>query len=165
MPSHDDKPAGSFLSRLKTGVVKTRELPLMNVEAIAGGIGPVDEQVLTELEEALILSDAGADLAREYVVALRAKWRRGELPDIDALRKELRRMIAATLAAVGGVGRSGGARLHPSQGRIGFLRRRVRRSSGSQGEGVARRPYRHGRPASYQGAPGGGNAQGRAGAA
>ena len=98
MPSHDDKPSGAFLSRLKTGLSKTRELLLMNVEAIARGIGPVDEHVLTELEEALILSDAGADLAREYVVALRGKWRRGELPDIDALRKELRRMIAATLA-------------------------------------------------------------------
>src|SRR3972149_1775208 len=72
MPSHDDKPSGAFLSRLKTGLSKTRELLLMNVEAIARGIGPVDEHVLTELEEALILSDAGADLAREYVVTLRA---------------------------------------------------------------------------------------------
>ena len=98
MAVHDDKPNGSFLSRLKTGLSKTRELLFMNVEAIARGIGPVDENVLAELEEALILADAGADLARGYSEALRAKWRRGELPDVGALRAELKTMITDTLA-------------------------------------------------------------------
>jgi fused signal recognition particle receptor len=98
MAVHDDKPNGSFLSRLKTGLSKTRELLFMNVEAIARGIGPVDENVLTELEEALILADAGADLARNYSEALRTKWRRGELPDVEALRAELKKMITDTLA-------------------------------------------------------------------
>lgn len=98
MAVHDDKPNGSFLSRLKTGLSKTRELLFMNVEAIARGIGPVDENVLTELEEALILADAGADLARGYSEALRAKWRRGDLPDVEALRAELKKMITDTLA-------------------------------------------------------------------
>jgi fused signal recognition particle receptor len=98
MTVHDDKPNGSFLSRLKTGLSKTRELLFMNVEAIARGIGPVDENVLTELEEALILADAGADLAGSYSEALRAKWRRGELPNVEALRAELKKMITDTLA-------------------------------------------------------------------
>jgi fused signal recognition particle receptor len=70
----------------------------MNVEAIARGIGPVDEKVLTDLEEALILADAGASLARGYVEGLRAMWRRGELADTGALRAALRGMIAETLA-------------------------------------------------------------------
>ncbi len=90
-------PPDSFLSRLKAGLEKTRELLLMNVEAIARGIAPVDEKVLAELEEALILSDAGTVLAQEYVEHLRAKWRRGELPDTGALRSALRGMIAGTL--------------------------------------------------------------------
>ncbi|MDX1815013.1 MAG: signal recognition particle-docking protein FtsY, partial [Thermodesulfobacteriota bacterium] len=98
MTDHDDKPNGSFLSRLKTGLSKTRERLFMNVEAIARGIGPVDDNVLTELEEALILADAGADLARSYSESLRAKWRRGELPDVEALRAELKKMITDTLA-------------------------------------------------------------------
>ncbi len=98
MTIRDDKPNGSLLSRLKTGLSKTRELLFMNVEAIARGIGPVDENVLAELEEALILADAGADLAGKYAVALRAKWRRGELPNVEALRAELKRMVADTLA-------------------------------------------------------------------
>ncbi|MBI5574986.1 MAG: signal recognition particle-docking protein FtsY [Deltaproteobacteria bacterium] len=88
----------SFFSRLKAGLSKTRELLFMNVEAVARGIGPVDENVLADLEEALILADAGAPLAHEYSEALRAKWRRGELPDTDALRSALRGMIAETLA-------------------------------------------------------------------
>ena len=98
MATHDDKRNGSFLSRLKIGLSKTRELLFMNVEAVARGIGPVDETVLMELEEALILADVGADLARRYREGLRTKWRRGELPNIDALRTELRKMVAETLA-------------------------------------------------------------------
>ncbi len=70
----------------------------MNVKAIARGVGPVDETALGELEEALVLADAGAALAAEYVEALRSKWRRGELPDAGALRAELRRMVAETLS-------------------------------------------------------------------
>ena len=70
----------------------------MNVGAIARGIGPVDEGVLSDLEEALILADAGADLSREYAESLRAAWRRGELPDVDSLRARLRAMVAETLS-------------------------------------------------------------------
>jgi len=94
-----DGPGGGFASRLKQGLAKTRELLFMNVEAIARGIGPVDEKLLEELEEALILADAGADLSREYTAALRARWRRGELPDAAALRAALRAMIASTLSS------------------------------------------------------------------
>jgi fused signal recognition particle receptor len=70
----------------------------MNVEAIARGIGPVDEKVLSDLEEALLLADAGSSIAREYAEALRAMWRRGELEDVEALRAALRAMISETLA-------------------------------------------------------------------
>jgi fused signal recognition particle receptor len=92
------KPNDSFFSRLKSGLSKTRELLFMNVEAIARGIGPVDEKVLSDLEEALLLADAGASLAREYAEALRVKWRRGELENVEALRAALRAMISETLA-------------------------------------------------------------------
>ena len=44
------------------------------------------------------MADAGADLARSYSEALRAKWRRGELPNVEALRAELKTMITDTLA-------------------------------------------------------------------
>jgi fused signal recognition particle receptor len=91
-------PRSGFFHRLKAGLSKTRELLFMNVGAIARGVGPVDEGVLAELEEALILADAGAELSHEYVESLRAAWRRGELPDVDSLRARLRSMVADTLA-------------------------------------------------------------------
>jgi fused signal recognition particle receptor len=69
----------------------------MNVGALVKGVGPVDEALLQELEEGLILADAGADLASEYVTELRTLWRQGKLPDADALRRELRRMVEETL--------------------------------------------------------------------
>jgi fused signal recognition particle receptor len=93
-----DAPRSAFFARLKAGLSKTRELLFMNVGAIARGIGPVDEAVLSGLEEALILADAGADLSREYVETLRAAWRRGEIPDVDSLRARLRAMVAETLS-------------------------------------------------------------------
>ncbi len=89
---------GGFFARLKAGLGKTRELLLMNVGAIAKGIGPVDEKLLSDLEEALILADAGPALASEYVEALRGNWRAGRLADTEALRAELRRMVEETLA-------------------------------------------------------------------
>jgi fused signal recognition particle receptor len=93
-----DAPRGPFFARLKAGLSRTRELLFMNVGAIARGIGPVDEAVLSDLEEALILADAGADLSRGYVETLRAAWRRGEIPDVDSLRARLRAMVAETLS-------------------------------------------------------------------
>jgi fused signal recognition particle receptor len=98
MTGPGDQPRGNLFARLKLGLSKTRELLFMNVEAIARGIGPVDENVLAELEEALILSDAGADLAVEYVETLRGAWRRGELPDVEAMRSRLRAMVEQTLS-------------------------------------------------------------------
>ena len=97
MTEPEGAPRGGFLARLKAGLSKTRELLQMNVGAIARGVGPVDEGVLAELEEALILADAGAELSHEYVESLRAAWRRGELPDVDSLRARLRSMVAETL--------------------------------------------------------------------
>lgn len=88
---------GTFLSRLKEGLSKTRELLLMNVEAVARGIGPVDERLLADLEESLILADAGADLAAELTDELRRRWRRGELKDASMLRDTLRAMVADLL--------------------------------------------------------------------
>lgn len=98
MTEPGDAPRSAFFARLKAGLSKTRELLFMNVGAIARGIGPVDEAVLSGLEEALILADAGADLSREYVETLRAAWRRGEIPDVDSLRARLRAMVAETLS-------------------------------------------------------------------
>ncbi len=98
MTNSDEKARGSFFSRLKAGLSRTRELLSMNVGAIAKGIGPIDESVLSELEDALILSDAGVSLAAEYTGTLRAQWRKGQLKDVQALRTELRRMIEETLA-------------------------------------------------------------------
>lgn len=98
MTEPEGAPRSGFIHRLKAGLSKTRELLFMNVGAIARGVGPVDDGVLAELEEALILADAGAELSHEYVESLRAAWRRGELPDVDSLRARLRSMVAETLA-------------------------------------------------------------------
>ena len=60
MNDQSDIHGGGMFARLKAGLAKTRELLLMNVGAIARGIGPVDGNVLDQLEEALILADVGA---------------------------------------------------------------------------------------------------------
>jgi fused signal recognition particle receptor len=93
----DEERRGGFFAKLKSGLSKTRELLMMNVEAVARGIGPVDEKVLGDLEEALILADVGPDLAVRYVDELRATWRKGLLRNTAEMRDELRRMVSETL--------------------------------------------------------------------
>jgi len=60
-------------------------------------IGPVDANVLDQLEEALILADVGGNFRGICRRAARGV-RRGELPDTDALRARLRAMVTDTLA-------------------------------------------------------------------
>jgi len=88
-----ERPRGAFFERLRAGLARTRELL-----RAGGGGGELDEGLLRDLEERLILADAGAELAAEYARALRAAWKEGTLHDAAGLREALRRMIEETLA-------------------------------------------------------------------
>ena len=55
----------SFFERLKQGLSKTKEAISGKVNEVFSNFRKVDEELLDELEEALILSDVGVETATE----------------------------------------------------------------------------------------------------
>jgi len=90
----------SFLSglanRVREGLRRTREFMDDGLDAILAVGRPVDDQLLDELEDALIASDLGAETAAAFVARVRdeAKGRSVSSQDVRAL---LRRFLEETL--------------------------------------------------------------------
>jgi len=95
----------SWLSRLKTGLTKTR----VNLAGLFSG-GVVDEAFLEDLEFALIGADVGVTTAHELIESLKARIK------VDGLvtQDEVRRALSDELTAL----------LRPAEGRIDFSRSR-----------------------------------------
>jgi fused signal recognition particle receptor len=85
-------------SRLKRGLLMTHTEILDRVGAAVEGRAVLDEQVVTNLEEALIASDLGVETALELVSRIRQRVRRGEAQDLSRLRQYLREEVAGMLA-------------------------------------------------------------------
>ena len=57
----------SFFDKLKQGLKKTKESFLGSIDRMLAGFGVVDEDLLTELEDILIMSDFGVETA-DYIM-------------------------------------------------------------------------------------------------
>ena len=68
-----------FFDKIKEGLRKTKEAAANNVNAVLATFRKVDEEMLSELEDSLILADLGAELAMTTVDELR---KRAKLKDI-----------------------------------------------------------------------------------
>lgn len=86
-----------FFDKLKSGLTKTKNAVFSRVDSIVKSFVKVDEDLLEELEEALICSDMGAECAEKVIDELRDAVRDGRLKEPDdvkaALKKILRGMI------------------------------------------------------------------------
>ena len=86
-----------FFDKLKSGLTKTKNAVFSRVDSIVKSFVKVDEDLLEELEEALICSDMGAECAEKVIDELRDAVRDGRLKEPDdvkaALKKILRSMI------------------------------------------------------------------------
>lgn len=78
----------SWFARLKGGLAKTR-----NQLAELFGVVNVDEQLLEDLEAALIQADAGVAAAESLIGALRQAIKQDKLKDVEAVRYRLRDLI------------------------------------------------------------------------
>jgi fused signal recognition particle receptor len=85
-----------FFDRLREGLSKTRQGFAEKVESIFVG-RPVDKETLEELEEAMILSDVGAQTAAEIVQRLKEKYDRGELKGAGSVKDFLEKELASML--------------------------------------------------------------------
>ncbi len=83
-----------FFDRIKAGLSKTRSVLAEKLDAVVKVFRPVDDDLLDELEEALILSDLGVDTAVEAVDRLREQVKAGRLRESDQVRDALAEILA-----------------------------------------------------------------------
>ncbi|MEA4920285.1 MAG: signal recognition particle-docking protein FtsY [Clostridiaceae bacterium] len=78
-----------FFDKIREGLRKTKESAQNNVNAVLATFRKVDEEMLSELEDSLILADIGAGLASETVDELRERAKLKSIQDQDGIRNEL----------------------------------------------------------------------------
>ena len=87
----------SFFNKLKEGLAKTKGNIDEKINNVFANFRKVDENLLEELEEALILSDVGATTATNIIGKLRLTIKRNKIEDADLVKEELRKEIASVL--------------------------------------------------------------------
>lgn len=93
----DGKPG--FFSRIKQGLGKTRTNLVTGLETVLLGEKQIDQDLLEEIEIALLLADVGVDTTREIIDGLTDRVNRKELGDTTALYRQLKRELADILSA------------------------------------------------------------------
>lgn len=89
----------SFFDRLKQGLTKTKEAITGKVNEVFSNFRKVDENLLEELEEALILSDVGAETSIKIVDNLRKKIKLEKIEDAEKVKEALKEEIYKILSA------------------------------------------------------------------
>lgn len=87
-----------FLTRLRSGLKKTRSSLIGGIERILKGSSVIDDSVLDEIEELMILSDLGVDTTGMIIQGLREKAGKKELHDADIVRNHIRNEIERILS-------------------------------------------------------------------
>lgn len=78
-----------FFDKIREGLKKTKESAQNNVNAVLATFRKVDEEMLSELEDSLILADIGAELSMETVDELRERAKLKNLQDEESIKQEL----------------------------------------------------------------------------
>lgn len=82
-----------FFDKLKSGLTKTKNAVFSRVDSVVKSFVKVDEDLLEELEEALICSDMGAECAEKVIDELRDAVRDGRLKEPDDVKAALKRIL------------------------------------------------------------------------
>ncbi len=88
-----------IFDKIKNGLTRTREQLATKIEwAIKGR--PIDEDAFDEIEEALLLSDAGIETTEFLVNALKERWKRGQIKTSDDIKLSMIEEIESLLLPV-----------------------------------------------------------------
>ena len=88
-----------IFDKIKQGLAKTRDQLITRVEWAVSG-KPIDENAFDEIEEAIILSDAGLETAQILVAVLKEKWKRGQIKTSDDIKRSIKEEIEKLLAPI-----------------------------------------------------------------
>jgi fused signal recognition particle receptor len=74
-----------IFDKIKNGLTRTREQLVTKIEWAVKG-KPIDEAAFDEIEEAVLLSDAGVETTEFLVDNLKKRWKRGQIKTADDIR-------------------------------------------------------------------------------
>ncbi len=88
-----------FFDKIRSGLKKTRDILFMDVKDVFRIGRKVDENLLSELEERLVLADVGPRLAAEVVGEIREKFKKKEIEKAEDILVFLKNMLSQGLSA------------------------------------------------------------------
>ena len=89
-----------FFDKLKQGLSKTKNSLDDKINNVFSNFRKVDEELLEELEDALIMSDVGVDTSVKIISALREKIKKEKIENEEQVKNALREEIANILNKV-----------------------------------------------------------------
>jgi len=86
-----------FFSKLKEGLSKTKESFNEKINNVFSNFRKVDEELLEELEEALIMSDVGVETSSKIINSLRQRIKLEKIEDEEKVKEALKEEIQKIL--------------------------------------------------------------------
>ena len=86
-----------FFDKLKQGLTKTKESINEKINNVFSNFRKVDEELLEELEEALIMSDMGVETSTQIISNLREKIKKEKIEESEQVKEALREEIEKIL--------------------------------------------------------------------
>ena len=86
-----------FFDKLKQGLTKTKESINDKINNVFSNFRKVDEELLEELEEALIMSDMGVETSTQIISYLREKIKKEKIEESEQVKEALREEIEKIL--------------------------------------------------------------------
>lgn len=86
-----------FFDKLKQGLTKTKESINVKINNVFSNFRKVDEELLEELEEALIMSDMGVETSTQIISNLREKIKKEKIEESEQVKEALREEIEKIL--------------------------------------------------------------------
>ena len=86
-----------FFEKIKSGLKKTKDSMIRQVEAVINSFTKIDEDFFEELEENLILSDMGMDTTLEAVETLRERVKANKIKEPEEVKACLREILVEML--------------------------------------------------------------------
>ena len=93
----------SFFEKIKAGLKKTKESTAANINAVFATFRSVDEDLLADLEDALIMADIGAYVAADAIEELRKQSKLQNLQTKEAVIDCLAKILAGKMAPNNGL--------------------------------------------------------------
>lgn len=86
-----------FFDKLKSGLSKTKNAVVSQIDSVLKNFVKVDEDLLTELEEILYCSDMGAETTEGVIDSLRDRIKDGRLKEPDEVRQTLKEILRSEI--------------------------------------------------------------------